>query len=167
MEETKMHLHDSHYTITKSGDVFSYRIKRRKLKTRITPQGYVTVSIFKNNKVYSHFIHRLLAVYFLNIKPNQQVNHKNGIKTDNRLENLECVTPSQNILHAYRTGLKSNKGMKHPMRKITEDIVRAIRSEYKVTGYNKTNSKELSERYGIHNDSVTRIAKRKLWGHLD
>ena len=42
------------------------------------------------------------------------INHKNGVKTDNRIANLELVTQQDNILQAYRTGLKSNKGDKHP-----------------------------------------------------
>ena len=80
------------------------------------PSGYMQVNLCRDGKHIQRYIHRLVAEAFLGLRPDQQVNHKNGNKHDNRLENLECVTQSENILHAYANGLVS--------RPKPEDIVR-------------------------------------------
>jgi hypothetical protein len=66
--------------------------------------GYCTISLSKNNRSISVFVHRLVMRVFVGISA-LEVNHKNGHKADNRLENLEYVTPLQNRLHAWTTGL--------------------------------------------------------------
>jgi hypothetical protein len=68
--------------------------------------GYLRVSLYKNGVQKGFLIHRLVALTFLPNKNNfSVVNHKNGIKSDNRVENLEWVTMSDNIKHAYENGL--------------------------------------------------------------
>lgn len=68
--------------------------------------GYYAARICKNGTVKTAFIHRLMAEIFIpNPENKPQVNHINGVKTDNRIENLEWVTCQENIQHAYDTGL--------------------------------------------------------------
>ena len=93
------------YTINTNGQVFS---KRRNifLKTRLDKDGYVMVVLYGNGKKKNTSIHRLLAISFIaNPDKKPQVNHINGIKSDNRLENLEWVTASENIVHSWTIGL--------------------------------------------------------------
>ena len=69
--------------------------------------GYLIVNLSKNNKHKTRTIHRLVAKAFISNNDNKsQVNHKNGIKTDNNVINLEWVTASENLKHAYKNKLK-------------------------------------------------------------
>jgi hypothetical protein len=73
------------------------------LKLSLYNNGYYMVSLCENGKRTVLLIHRLVALAFLLNKENKPcVNHKNGIKTDNRVQNLEWVTYSENSLHSFR-----------------------------------------------------------------
>lgn len=75
----------------------------RPMKLNTNKYGYVDVRLGKEGVETSHLMHRLVAMAFLeNPEAKPQVNHKNGNKSDNRLENLEWSTLSENRLHAYR-----------------------------------------------------------------
>jgi len=78
-----------------------------KIKKIGAVNGYPSVNLFKESKCYPHHIHRLIAIHFIPNPDNLPIiNHKNGIKTDNRIENLEWCTYSDNITHAYENGLR-------------------------------------------------------------
>lgn len=69
-------------------------------------RGYLYVDLYKNAKSKRLYIHRLVAQAFIpNHENKSEVNHINGIKSDNRLENLEWCTPSENRKHAYENNL--------------------------------------------------------------
>lgn len=92
------------YFVTNNGDIFSKKSgKYKKLKPIINANGYCTIGLRKNNKTYIKFIHRIVAETFL-LNPDHKitVNHKNGIKQDNRVQNLEWNTYSENLTHRYR-----------------------------------------------------------------
>lgn len=110
------------YFISTEGDVYSKCIYSgnpkgllRKLKPAKIPQGYLFVCLCKNKEQYNKRINRLVAEAFIpNPENKPEVNHKNGIKTDNRVSNLEWNSRSENMLHAYRTGLeKGTETTKH------------------------------------------------------
>ena len=98
------------YAVTTTGEVFSYpkgNKKPRWLKSYITSYGYSGLSLTAKQKL----VHRLVAIAFIPNPDNKpQINHINGIKTDNHVSNLEWVTNSENVLHSFRVlGKKANK----------------------------------------------------------
>jgi hypothetical protein len=80
------------------------------LKPKISGVGYHQVCLQKESIRFYRLVHRLVAESFLGLNESKKyVNHINGIKTDNRVENLEWLTQSENQLHAYKIGLQNKQ----------------------------------------------------------
>ena len=102
--------YNNNYSIAKDGRVFSHNVNKY-MKPCSDRNGYVSVnlSMGKRDNVKRVSIHRLVAKAFIPNPDNKpQVNHINGIKTDNRVENLEWVTCKENVKHARENGLLNN-----------------------------------------------------------
>ena len=85
------------------------------IKPTLCSWGYYTVRITAEKQHADYFIHRLVATAFIpNPQNKTQVNHIDGNKLNNCVDNLEWVTPSENIQHAYDTGLMSYYKRNHP-----------------------------------------------------
>lgn len=133
----KIPLTDGLYEVSSSGGV-ARMLKhgnRRILKPYHNNTPYLSVKIFdKNGKMYNKYVHRLVAEAFLpHVDGELEVNHKNGDKTDNRINNLEWVTHSENNLHKFRV-LKTGWPSAEPVqvaicgtRKVYESIAEASR----------------------------------------
>jgi len=152
------------YEVSSYGNVRSLKFNRIKLLTHIKDKyGYLKNGIYSNGKMKKILVHRLVALEFIpNLKNKPQVNHINGIKTDNRVENLEWNTAKENINHAVLNGLhKSLKGVKQNGCKLTEKKVLEIR---KIN--NSLSQKEISIKFGITQPLVSSILKNKIWKHI-
>lgn len=104
---------EGRYQVSNFGNVKSLGCKRNGKKEKILKQhydkrGYKKVTLSKNYELKSFSVHRLVAIAFLeNLENKRTVNHINGIKHDNRVENLEWCTDSENTKHAFKLGLKT------------------------------------------------------------
>jgi len=132
----------------------------QEMKQVLNKKGYPEVRLRKNG-CHTRLVHKLVASAFMT-KPEgcTQINHLNGIKTDNRLENLQWVTSSQNQLHAYKLGLQPSRA--------GESNGRAILTDKKVTAlkelYNSGKSaKEVSEIMNINLYTVRQIISGRTW----
>ena len=126
--------------------------------------GYMRVNLQHGDKSTCAGVHRFVAMAFIPNPDNlPEVNHKNGDKTDNRVENLEWVTSSQNHLHAYRElGKQSAAKGKHFDRraKLTPTEVRLIRTS-------NLGLSELAEYFGINESSVYNVRKKRTYKYID
>ena len=167
------------YTIDETGNVFSIR-KNKYLKQTINRNGYCKVTLQKEKYRKMFSVHRLVAqAYLKNYSNTLQVNHINGIKTDNRVENLEMVTAKENMQKAVEIGLfdkckeiqrknaiKNNLGKYH--------ILASESAKKRVAKYDKNNNliqvyNSITEASRKNNINITSISysangKRKTGG---
>ena len=93
--------YEGHYSINETGEIFNIQTGKKK-KSSLGNHGYYVVDLFKNNKRKTYLVHRLVADAFLeNPQKKRTVNHKDGNRQNNHIENLEWATYSENIKHSY------------------------------------------------------------------
>lgn len=161
------------YSIDEDGNVYSLprqmvrkngwkmTVRARKLKPAIDG-GYLKVAFCVNKKIQSFSVHRLMGMAFFDRDQNSkfEVNHKNGIKTDNRLCNLELVTRSENMLHAFANGLCIAKtGETNGNSKLKEFQVLEIRDK-RTKG---RTLQSLADEYNVSKKNILDIVKGKIW----
>ena len=146
-------------------------------KVFVKDDGYIATTLVNGKQSYK-YVHRLVAEAFVKNKHNKpQVNHINGIKGDNRAENLEWVTPSENIRHAIDTGLlkykkkeeeikksKYSKGEKISSSKLSPEEVIEIRVLWEYREYKQT---ELADMFNVDPRTINDVITRKQWKHID
>lgn len=132
------------------------------IKPTNNQHGYLYVSLSNGEFKKTFKIHRLVAMAFIpQIENKNIVNHKNGIKTDNSVDNLEWVNSSENMIHAVKTGLTNpRKGVKSNLSKLNDEIVKQIREIY---FGKKITQKEIAVMYGINQSNVSHIIKGITW----
>lgn len=129
------------------------------------PRGYVFITLCHEGRKVSRPAHLLVLEAFVGPKPSptHQGNHKDGVRTNNTVDNLEWVTVSENRLHAYRVlGNKppSQFWAVSPNAKLSAGQVSDIR---RIRAETKASYKDLAEQFGVHLTTIGRIVKGKAW----
>jgi hypothetical protein len=119
-------------------------------------KGYRTVVLYQSGKPRRFKVHLLVAGAFLGTRPaGHECNHKNGVKTNNRLSNLEWITKQANMQHAFRLGITQPiRGECHPAAKLTAAQVAEIK---RLTGVESAES--IAGRFGVTSHHVNRIRR--------
>lgn len=154
------------YYINKAGDIFSLKTKKY-LTPIIDKDGYKIVCLTTNKGKKNYKVHRLVALTFLVYRESHRniVNHKNGIKTDNRVENLEWCTVQENSIHAVRNGLTTydhKRGEKSNFSKYPEETIRQICKLFE-QGYSVD---YVYKHLNLKKMFVYKIYRRLRWKHI-
>lgn len=153
---------DGQYKIDINGVVYStVRGNEKIIVSKHLTAGYPIVRLTKNKKRKPYLLHRLLAIAFIP-NPNNlpQVNHKNAIKSDFRIENLEWCTAKYNKIHAVSLGLSAdNSGDKNGRSKLTEKQAKIIKTS-------TCPSKSLSLIFNVSQATIRDIRSSYSWRHI-
>jgi hypothetical protein len=141
----------------KDGIIYREKILNVNPKRR----GYLGVSLQRNGKVIGRLIHTLVLLAFIGKRPSGKVaNHKDGNKHNNKVENLEYVTPKENTQHAAKHGLMK-RGQEHYKAKLTEQDVKEI---YKLKGIYP--QKEIARKFRVSKSAIAHILTGRTWKYL-
>lgn len=155
----------SNYEVSTLGRVRSKVSNKFLTPYKNKKRHYKYMSLQQNGKRKNFSLHRLIASTFIENPLNKaQVNHKSGDKMDNSVNNLEWVTPKENVHHAIKNGWFAPPlyGSLQPMAKVNEKQVIEIRRLEKEGMYHK----DIAKIYGLGVSTVTHIVNRTRWGFL-
>lgn len=151
------------YKISSYGRILNKK-KNKILKSTVYKKRYPQVSLSEQNVKRSEYVHRLVALVFcVGYKKGMQVNHKDGVKSNNNVSNLEWVTPKENTKHAIKNNLYKHKnGTNWWASKLKEQDVIEIR---KMASHGIRHA-IIAEKYNIKKSSVSSIVTRVNWSHI-
>lgn len=174
MEEIWKQIDDGYeqYQISTFGRVKSLKRKSEKILSLDKDRnGYMNVKLSKDGVIRKFKVHRLVALAFIANPDNlPEVNHKDGNKANNCIDNLEWTTRSQNMRHAYDTGLKEvseesggvSYGEHNGRHKLTQQYVDIIRELY-IPNDPQYGGRALARKYGIGKTTIQAILHNQTW----
>lgn len=153
-----------HYKVSNMGRVKSVYAKNKRgqriIKPYLNKRGYLSVSLCKENIAVTQSIHRIVATSFIaNPKGKLEVNHKDAVKTNNTVGNLEWCTRMENLQHSWDMGLQSWEGIKNVKSKLSEKQVLLIY-------HSKKMAVELARKYKVSVASISAIRTGSTWCKL-
>jgi hypothetical protein len=155
--------YEDYYSISNCGDILSKRTDKA-MKQFVDNRGYYRCTLSDSVKPRTLLVHRLVAKTFIENPDNlYTVNHINGIKTDNRVENLEWMSLEDNVRHAYEVGLTSSKGSNNNNSKFLEKDILEIRRLFETEGLSNS---QISTLFSVDSSTIRRITSYRAWSHL-
>lgn len=153
--------YEGYYQVSNKGRVYSTR-SQRNLSLTHEKRGYVSVELNVQGVNKRVKIHRLVAKSFIPpVEGKALVNHINSIRNDNRVENLEWCTQSENILHGFKYGNKDSHGENHSHNKLTEkQVIEILQLKGTVT------QQKIADMFNISRENISRIHRRISWQHI-
>lgn len=148
------------YWVSEHGDMVNSETGYR-INPRVYEDGYVRVGDVGGK---TKGLHRMVFEAFVGeIPKGMQVNHIDGVKTNNHISNLEVCTPAENTQHAYAMGLASGKsGQENSMAKLSEEDVLSMYGMFKLGYPNKI----VGDKFGVHERYVSLVRHGKRWVEL-
>jgi len=138
-------------------------IKEKVLKNHVKQNGYCQVRLTKDGISKDFLVHRLVAISFKGtIEGSPHVNHIDGNKQNNKLDNLEWCNTFENMQHAFDIGLVDNRGIKSPNNKYSEAQILLVKKLLQEGHSNVT----ISKMTGVNRTTVYRVKIGKQWSHL-
>lgn len=140
------------------------RNKPDTIMVQVITKGYLRLTLKSNGSQKSFIVNRLVGIHFWDNPDNlPETNHLDGIKTNNFYKNLVWSTKSDNIIHAFETGLKIPlKGEKHPNSKFKDEDIREIRRLHEAG----KNHREIADLLGAKWRAIQKIVTGRRWKHI-
>ena len=164
------------YEASTDGEVKTFNWKGSGRESIMKPHrdngGYLRTMLKRDDgKIHTIKVHRIIAYTFISNPENKEtINHINGIKTDNRVINLEWSTRSENCKHAFDTDLNSNSGENNPFASLTNDQVIEIRKNYQYGRKSRHDGgltkQQIADKYNTTFATIKQIVQGKSWKHL-
>lgn len=149
------------YAVSSEGEVANTDTGRV-LRQTDDGHGYLAVTIWQDTMSAKEKVHRLVASAFLSQPEGANtVNHKNGVKTDNRVVNLEWLSHADNMKHAWREGLM-HRGSDSVLSVLTEESVLKI----ELLMQKGLSNAAIAQRFGVVRGTVSKIRSKETWKHV-
>ncbi|MFA5431995.1 MAG: endodeoxyribonuclease [Candidatus Paceibacterota bacterium] len=152
------------YSVSNCGNIYSNKFNKRiKLKPNKIKGGYLIVRLYVDGVMYDRLVSVLVGEYFVPNPDNKpQINHKNGNKLINNDWNLEWTSQSENIQHAYKTGLMSKTYKDCYNAKLNELDVKNIR----IMLYNNEKQRSIAKTYNISEQVISSIKHNRSYKNI-
>ncbi len=160
------------YGVSKDGRIWTKRSNSGRLRPEwellqgsINEDGYQKVALYANRKPKQKLGHRVIWETWVGpIPSDREINHKDGVKTNNNLSNLELVTDQENSIHAHQMGLQEPlKGEDNGSHKLTENEIHLAAEMRR----NNATYAEIGKALGVRAGTAMKILKGERWKHID
>lgn len=165
--------YDGWYEVSNYGRVKSYKAggprktfseTPRILKLKCRNDGYVDISLSRNNNRKTCSVHRLVAEAFIpNPENKPEVNHLDCNRANNFYLNLKWSTPKENVAHSILKGDRNVAEENNPNSKLSKEDVLKIRRKYNQGG---TTYIDLADMYGVTKGQIGHIINKRVWAHV-
>ena len=146
--------------ISSHGNIKNHSFKDRKIGDNGAGYKFAPIHVLKEKRQVSHYIHRLVAKHFLNAPETHktQVNHKDGDKSNNHVDNLEWVCPKENIQHSHKVGLSKGRTEYGTTVTLPDEV---IMNAYLAVKIGMLGIRESADKFGMPRTTLSSIMNKR------